>query len=115
MFSEFRLNRNVKIVLAYWSYKNGLKNWSQVVHGGSLFSKSVLVDKYVKKKIGELSDLAPLHNPVNLMGIEHTEHLYPGLNQKAFQLKSFLQKEKEFNKIILKVFRKKKERKKDLF
>ncbi len=74
------------MVLAYWSWKNGSQNWSQVVHGGSFFIKSVLVDQHVKKKIGELSDLAPLHNPVNLMGIEYTENIYPGLNQKAFQL-----------------------------
>lgn len=42
----------------------------RVVHGGDKYSDSVLVDDGVLKTINELSDLAPLHNPANLMGIK---------------------------------------------
>ncbi len=41
----------------------------RVVHGGELFSKSVLITEDVIKGIEELCDLAPLHNPANIMGI----------------------------------------------
>ena len=37
----------------------------RVVHGGSSFSKTVLIDEDVKEKIKELFSLAPLHNPHN--------------------------------------------------
>lgn len=42
----------------------------RVVHGGEFFKESVLVNDYVISRIKECSDLAPLHNPANLMGIE---------------------------------------------
>ena len=41
----------------------------RVVHGGEIFSDSVLITEEVMKKIEELSSLAPLHNPANLTGI----------------------------------------------
>ncbi len=41
----------------------------RVVHGGEMFSDSVLITEEVMKKIEELSSLAPLHNPANLTGI----------------------------------------------
>ena len=41
----------------------------RVVHGGEKYSESVIVDANVIKDIEKLSDLAPLHNPVNLEGI----------------------------------------------
>lgn len=41
----------------------------RVVQGGSVFSKSVLVDDKVIEQIEELSDLAPLHNPANAQGL----------------------------------------------
>jgi len=40
----------------------------RVVHGGELYAKSVIVDAKVEKDIEDLSDLAPLHNPANLVG-----------------------------------------------
>jgi acetate kinase len=40
-----------------------------VVHGGERFTKSVRITDEVERGIGELIDLAPLHNPVNLRGI----------------------------------------------
>ena len=42
----------------------------RVVHGGEKFTKAVLIDDGVKKDIEELSSLAPLHNPTNLIGID---------------------------------------------
>lgn len=50
----------------------------RVVHGGEKFSKSVVVTPEVKKAIEECNDLAPLHNPANLIGIEACESLMPG-------------------------------------
>lgn len=41
----------------------------RVVHGGETFDDSVLIDDEVVKEIQKLSELAPLHNPANLMGI----------------------------------------------
>ncbi|MGI6261229.1 MAG: acetate kinase [Acutalibacteraceae bacterium] len=41
----------------------------RVVQGGSVFSRSVLVDDKVIEQIEELSDLAPLHNPANAQGL----------------------------------------------
>ncbi len=42
----------------------------RVVHGGDKFSGPVRIDEQVEKEIELLSDLAPLHNPVNLLGIQ---------------------------------------------
>jgi acetate kinase len=55
----------------------------RVVHGGSKFSKTVLVDKEVKKSIRALFDLAPLHNPLNLAGIEIAETIFTSAKQIA--------------------------------
>lgn len=40
----------------------------RVVHGGELYNKSVVIDDEVEKNVEALSDLAPLHNPANLVG-----------------------------------------------
>lgn len=48
----------------------------RVVHGGEKFSQSVLVDKAVLKEIEDCIDLAPLHNPANLKGIQATLALF---------------------------------------
>ena len=53
----------------------------RVVHGGENFSKSVVVTEEVKKAIEECNDLAPLHNPANLIGIAACESLMPGTPQ----------------------------------
>jgi len=55
----------------------------RVVHGGEKFSKSVVVTEEVKKAIEECNDLAPLHNPANLIGIAACESLMPGTPQVA--------------------------------
>ena len=42
----------------------------RVVHGGEYFSKSTIVTDEVIKKIEECNDLAPLHNPANIIGLK---------------------------------------------
>ncbi len=49
----------------------------RVVHGGEKFAQSVLIDKDVLKTFKELQDLAPLHNPANIMGIEAAQEVLP--------------------------------------
>lgn len=49
----------------------------RVVHGGENFTSSVVVDDEVKKAIEACSDLAPLHNPANLIGINACQELMP--------------------------------------
>ncbi len=53
----------------------------RVVHGGEHFSKSVVVTEEVIKAIEDCIELAPLHNPANLMGIKACENLIPGVSQ----------------------------------
>ena len=53
----------------------------RVVHGGEKFAKSVVVTPEVKAAIAECNNLAPLHNPANLIGIEACESLMPGTPQ----------------------------------
>ena len=53
----------------------------RVVHGGEKFTKAVLINDEVIKDIEELSALAPLHNPANLIGIHACEKNMPGVPQ----------------------------------
>lgn len=53
----------------------------RVVHGGETFKESVLVDDKTKAEIRRLFDLAPLHNPAHMMGIEAVEVNMPGVPQ----------------------------------
>ena len=53
----------------------------RMVHGGEKFNKSVLLDDEVLKVFEECSDLAPLHNPANLKGVNAVKELMPGLPQ----------------------------------
>lgn len=55
----------------------------RVVHGGEAFTDSVLINDTVKAAIDKVSDLAPLHNPANLTGIEAFEQALPGVPQVA--------------------------------
>ncbi|MCP5505023.1 MAG: acetate kinase [Chlamydiales bacterium] len=55
----------------------------RVVHGGETFTKSIKIDEEVLNKIKELSHLAPLHNPVNALGIEIMQEKFPELPQVA--------------------------------
>lgn len=49
----------------------------RVVAGGEYFDHSVVIDDDVIQKIAELSDLARLHNPANLLGIKVFKKLLP--------------------------------------
>lgn len=51
----------------------------RVVHGGELFPTSALVTDEVEEKIESLCELAPLHNPANLMGIRAFRKLLPNI------------------------------------
>lgn len=53
----------------------------RMVHGGEKFNKSVVLDAGVLKTFGECTDLAPLHNPANLKGVNAVSELMPGLPQ----------------------------------
>jgi acetate kinase len=55
----------------------------RVVHGGEAFAESVVIDEQVKKVIRDCFDMAPLHNPPNLMGIEACQRLMPNVNHVA--------------------------------
>ena len=53
----------------------------RLVHGGEKFNSSVLITEEVKEKMRECSDLAPLHNPANLIGVEAVEAIMPNIPQ----------------------------------
>ena len=53
----------------------------RVVHGAEKFSKSVLIDDEVKDMVKQCYDLAPLHNPANITGIEAIEAVLPDVPQ----------------------------------
>ncbi|WP_122642634.1 acetate kinase [Luxibacter massiliensis] len=49
----------------------------RMVHGGEKFASSVVITDDVKKAVEECNDLAPLHNPANLIGVDACEKLMP--------------------------------------
>lgn len=55
----------------------------RVVHGGEAFASSVVITDEVKKVIRDCFDIAPLHNPPNLMGIEACQELMPNVKHVA--------------------------------
>ena len=55
----------------------------RVVHGGEDFANSVLIDEKVMKSIEDCIDLAPLHNPPNIIGIKACQKLLPGVKMVA--------------------------------
>ena len=55
----------------------------RVVHGGNDFSDTVKIDEKVKSKIKQLFELAPLHNPANLEGINVAEEIFNSAEQIA--------------------------------
>jgi len=55
----------------------------RVAHGGEFFQKSVIIDADVESKIEQCVNLAPLHNPANLMGINAIKNLMPKVPQVA--------------------------------
>ena len=63
----------------------------RVAHGGEFFTESCLVTDDVKEGIEKCTELAPLHNPANLLGIEAMEKLLPNIPQVAVFDTSFHQ------------------------
>ncbi|HHU49569.1 MAG: acetate/propionate family kinase [Caldicoprobacterales bacterium] len=55
----------------------------RVVHGGEKFSESVLINDEVMEAIRDNIELAPLHNPANIMGIEACRKIMPGVPNTA--------------------------------
>lgn len=55
----------------------------RVVHGGEKFNKSVIITDEVEKAIKECSELAPLHNPANIIGIDACRELLPNVPMVA--------------------------------
>ncbi len=55
----------------------------RVVHGGSAFSETTIINQSVKDKIKQFFELAPLHNPPNYVGIEVSETIFPSAKQIA--------------------------------
>jgi len=55
----------------------------RVVHGGADFSGPVEIDDKVEEAIDKLSSLAPLHNPINLLGIRQAKKHWPSLPHVA--------------------------------
>ncbi len=51
----------------------------RIVHGGEKFAGSVVLTEEVMQAIEECNDLAPLHNPANLIGIRSCEEIMPGV------------------------------------
>ena len=55
----------------------------RVVHGGEKFASSVVITDEVMKAIEECNDLAPLHNPANLIGINSCKEIMPNVPMVA--------------------------------
>ena len=55
----------------------------RVVHGGEKFASSVVITDEVEEAIKACNDLAPLHNPANLMGIDAMKTILPGVPNVA--------------------------------
>ncbi|WP_026651105.1 acetate/propionate family kinase [Butyrivibrio proteoclasticus] len=84
-------NRAIELVIeALTNKENGVVELSEIgavghriVHGGEKFTKSVVINEEVIKAIEEVSDLAPLHNPANLIGIRACQKVMPGVPMVA--------------------------------
>lgn len=55
----------------------------RIVHGGEKFASSVVITEDVLKAIEECNDLAPLHNPANLIGVNSCKAIMPGVPMVA--------------------------------
>lgn len=71
---------NYKVIESYDEI-NGVGH--RVLHGGSTYIDSIVVNEDVKAKIEELFPLGPLHNPANLAGIRSFEEILPNTPQVA--------------------------------
>ena len=55
----------------------------RLVHGGEKFSSSVIIDDKIISEIESCNDLAPLHNPANLLGVRACQEVMPGVPNVA--------------------------------
>lgn len=55
----------------------------RVAHGKDYFDKSTIINDSVLEKLREVKDMAPLHNPANLLGVEAFEKVLPNVVQVA--------------------------------
>ena len=55
----------------------------RIVHGGEKFASSVVITDEVLEAVAQCNDLAPLHNPANLIGIKACKELMPGVPMVA--------------------------------
>lgn len=55
----------------------------RIVHGGTMFTEPVLLDAGVVRRLEALTDLAPLHQPKSLRGLDLTARLLPGVQAVA--------------------------------
>ncbi len=55
----------------------------RIVHGGEKFAEATVITPEVKQAIRDCADLAPLHNPANLIGVDACEALMPGVPMVA--------------------------------
>ncbi|MBP3461769.1 MAG: acetate kinase [Bacilli bacterium] len=69
----------------------------RIVHGGNKYSRSVVIDDRVIQEIESISDLAPLHNPANLVGVKVFRNAIPTAVQVACFDTAFHQTMKEKN------------------
>lgn len=94
VFTDYMENHDVavKMVLAALTDKEHgvLKSMKEIdavghrlVHGGEYFSSSVIITDEVIAAVEKCSELAPLHNPANLIGIAACEKIMPGVPQAA--------------------------------
>jgi len=74
----------IKILIAAIAhYPKPIAVGHRVVHGGEFFRDAVRVDKTVMKQIEQCTELAPLHNPANLLGIQAATKQFKDVPQVA--------------------------------
>jgi len=55
----------------------------RIVHGGKIFDEPVIITEEVEKQIDALKSLAPLHNPINLLGVQIAKKFFPDVPHVA--------------------------------
>ncbi|MEZ7498071.1 acetate kinase [Flavobacterium sp. Arc3] len=78
--AELLMNENIGVIK---SAKEIDAVGHRVVHGGTYFSDTTIINQEVKDKIEELFTLVPLHNPANLLGINVVEEIFATAKQVA--------------------------------
>ena len=93
---NYLLDKLLKLsIISDFSEINGVGH--RVVAGGEYFKDSVVIDDDVMKKIDELADYAPLHNPAHLTGIKAFKKILPDITSVAVFDTSFHQTMPEKN------------------